>query len=504
MNKIKNNVKKMENQVMSYMLEACATNNADDFNEFGSLFKQFNSEVQENELNDFFIMALANAINYPEMLQLVHQLYADINRSVTPSFHVYLLTLAYQKVIDENQIPEFISIVFRATSSEDISFDDMISEIITMDDPNSALLIERLFYLFPLSSQNNGREILRPYLERAYEDTDNVFSPLFDKMVSISEYAPIPPWVKNFVYDPYSNPIDADKASEEVVERAKHNKYVEKAVSLGIPLWVAESGYVFENTPQMVYAMIENQDITQGLTVQADQEENEYAEFDVNENQLPFESELQLPPYPDVYPIDDLLDMYDEYWDMLWDKLELYAKEQSKEGKDVKYDIDPEKEKVYLKHRLLSMPLYLLNILFGDMKLLKPATREQIMEDAGTFRVLGPKNAMPDDIGQEYGGERMLISNVYDFNEEDDMPYHWFDGHCLNCGLRIRRFTHAIRIPDKCGGWKGCYCSADCALKQIDDDDEITQRLFEEIINDLNTIGIQDRIMEDEGSNEED
>lgn len=486
---------------MSYIIEACESNNVEDFVQFSRLFKQFNRTVSSHDINNFFIMALYGGIHHPEILIRISQLYTEINMGATPSFFLYTLTLPYQLVLEEAQIPQFIVVIYNtltANTDVDISLDDLLNEIIVMDNPNSALFLERLFAIFPLSNNNSvGREILRPYLEKAYENTDNVFAPLFDKMVSISEYAPIPPWVKNFVYDPFSNPIPTDKVSEETVEKSKYDTNIKKALESGVPLWVVESGFTFENTPQMVYAMIENQDITQGIKIQADQEENEYAEFDMRENQLPFESDLQLPPYPDVFPVGDLLDLYDEYWDLLWDKLNEYTKSQKKEGKDVKYDVNTEEERVFLKHRLLSMPLYLLNILFGGMKLLKPATREQVMEDAGTFRVLGPKNALPDEEEQEYGGERMFISNVYDFNEDNDEAYYWFAGHCLNCGLRIRRFSHALRIPEKCGGWKGCYCSSDCALKQIDDDDIITQRLLEEVVNDLNTIGIQDRIIED-------
>lgn len=512
-------------RVIEYMIDAIKDGNVSEFVTLAQLFRQANRQLSQDKVDTFFVYAIVHCLDLDSeprhaLMAEIINLYRITHEGETPFYATYFLTLPYPIIfnISEVLVQNTIVALFRTiayllsadmiTQNSELSVQDDMSgsesnrstedsnlyvllpeimdDIIKIDDPDSSVYVTRLFYAFPMSKKYSEqyRNMLRPFVERAYEETNNVFEPLFQKMVEVSTYAPIPPWVKNFVYNPYEDQT-LNENSDEGGKLAQ---------------WVAENPFTFEpENPQIIYTMIENQDISHGKRIQADEEENEFAEFDTSENQLPFQSLVQLPDYPTVYPIEHLLEVFPHYWETLWEKLKTYASE----NQDTKIDIDMEEEREYLLYRLLSMPLYLLNILFEEI--LGKVPISDIMTDAGTFRVLGPRNSIPADT-QVYGGERMFISNVYDFNEETNESYYWFSGYCLNCALKIRRFTHAVRVPVKEGGWKGCYCSLECALKQIDDDDVLSQRLLEEIGTDLNTIGIQDYIVEDdlEGSDVED
>ena len=127
------------------------------------------------------------------------------------------------------------------------------------------------------------------------------------------------------------------------------------------------------------------------------------------------------------------------------------------------------------------------------------------------FVILGPANAIvesdladDDGLDHKYGGCRMLTciefedfldpseEIVYDYSEYK--PTDWFTGHCQVCHLRIRRPAHAIRMPLEHGGWRGCYCSEKCLRKDIPRDNILISALLDQVIVDLNKIGIQDRL----------
>ena len=59
----------------------------------------------------------------------------------------------------------------------------------------------------------------------------------------------------------------------------------------------------------------------------------------------------------------------------------------------------------------------------------------------------------------KYGGGRMFLTNIFDYNEEDDYVEEWFVGYCEQCLLRIEKKCHAVRMPAVSGGWKGCFSS---------------------------------------------
>lgn len=142
---------------------------------------------------------------------------------------------------------------------------------------------------------------------------------------------------------------------------------------------------------------------------------------------------------------------------------------------------------------------------------LENKAKRNLSSDEDLFSILGPVNAIVDDdlvsdknICHRYGGCRMFTcieledmldsSNgqiVYALSEYK--PTDWFQGACQVCHLRIRRFAHAIRMPLDHGGWKGCYCSEKCLRRDLDSNLFLTA-LVDELMKDMNRIGIQDRL----------
>lgn len=151
---------------------------------------------------------------------------------------------------------------------------------------------------------------------------------------------------------------------------------------------------------------------------------------------------------------------------------------------------------------------------------LENSARGNLADDEELFALLGPVNTivdsdLTDDEGlcQKYGGCRMLCCIEFeDFltsgNEviypiDQYKPTDWFTGHCQVCHLRIHRPSHALRMPLDHGGWKGCYCSEQCLRKDIPSKNKLVEELINEVMIQLNKIGIQDRIPLDKGEEED-
>jgi hypothetical protein len=124
------------------------------------------------------------------------------------------------------------------------------------------------------------------------------------------------------------------------------------------------------------------------------------------------------------------------------------------------------------------------------------------------FRLYGPAILSPFPSVEEmrYGGQRMFISTLYPNIGDDGVVEsgEWFTGSCdfYQCGGRIRRRWHAVRIPVIAGGWMGCYCSVKCvrltlAIPQhyegVPETDIATRILVDIMEAQLLEIGIQDR-----------
>ena len=109
------------------------------------------------------------------------------------------------------------------------------------------------------------------------------------------------------------------------------------------------------------------------------------------------------------------------------------------------------------------------------------ASTDSEMEESGVVigtpdRVWGPVNRMIDRdccSGPEGEGPcRMLQCECLELDEDDNNEVYenkgevtWFSGKCDSCRNFIPDLSHAIRFPNRDGGWKGCYCSFDCMEK---------------------------------------
>jgi len=131
------------------------------------------------------------------------------------------------------------------------------------------------------------------------------------------------------------------------------------------------------------------------------------------------------------------------------------------EGEDVVRDV--------IADRIYDLNDSQLNKLVSDI--VEIQTADSLYTNGRLLQIQGPDNsgssAEPDETIS--GGYRMFPCNIFDYDSEDEEEFDWFDpydlghGNCLKCGLRIRFRWWSVRIPTPKGGWKGCYCSWECA-----------------------------------------
>jgi hypothetical protein len=128
-------------------------------------------------------------------------------------------------------------------------------------------------------------------------------------------------------------------------------------------------------------------------------------------------------------------------------------------------------------------------------------------DDKHFFREFGPVNTTYemtrpyDNVCNRNGGCRMFLCNEfedtdYDGDEidcmsRDDQFRDWFRGKCQECKCKIGKKHHAVRLPLLRGGWKGCYCSFECAGN--DAENQLQLLILGTIKGQLETIGIRDR-----------
>lgn len=131
------------------------------------------------------------------------------------------------------------------------------------------------------------------------------------------------------------------------------------------------------------------------------------------------------------------------------------------EGEDVVRDV--------IANRIYELNDGQLNKLVSDI--VEIQTADSLYINGRLLQIQGPDNsggsAKPGETIS--GGYRMFPCNIFDYDSEDEEEFDWFDpydlghGNCLKCGLRIRFRWWSVRIPTPKGGWKGCYCSWECA-----------------------------------------
>lgn len=140
------------------------------------------------------------------------------------------------------------------------------------------------------------------------------------------------------------------------------------------------------------------------------------------------------------------------------------------------------------------------------LPILKERREKALEADRLLFWTFGPSNPLLnqnlnlDTPSARYGGARLFLFELFDYDEENDYLADWFTGSCLQCLLRIRNRWEAVRKPVAMGGWKNCYCSFDCVRKdheetEIREDkiDILTTKLIDAFEKTVNAIGIQDR-----------
>ena len=140
------------------------------------------------------------------------------------------------------------------------------------------------------------------------------------------------------------------------------------------------------------------------------------------------------------------------------------------------------------------------------LPILKERKEKELDKDRLLFWTFGPSNPLLnqnlnlDTPSARYGGGRMFLFELFDYDEENDYIVDWFTGSCRQCLLRIRNRWDALRKPGSMGGWKYCYCSFDCMRKdheetelQEDRIDILTSKLIDAFEKTIFSIGIQDR-----------
>ena len=140
-------------------------------------------------------------------------------------------------------------------------------------------------------------------------------------------------------------------------------------------------------------------------------------------------------------------------------------------------------------------------------ELLKPVIQNKeeskLDSDELLFRTFGPAHPLVDqDLTQntpssKYGGCRMFLCDLFDYDFEFDYLEDWFTGSCDQCLFRIKHRWYAVRRPRNLGGWEGCYCNFDCVRESLIEDGLepalLQRKLIEKFEKRINKIGIQDR-----------
>lgn len=102
------------------------------------------------------------------------------------------------------------------------------------------------------------------------------------------------------------------------------------------------------------------------------------------------------------------------------------------------------------------------------LPILKNKNQLNLETDKLLYWIYGPTNPLVnqdltlDTPSAKYGGCRMFLCNLFDYNEEEGYFEDWFLGHCEECLLRISNRYWSVRMPREHGGWQGCFCSWKC------------------------------------------
>ena len=152
--------------------------------------------------------------------------------------------------------------------------------------------------------------------------------------------------------------------------------------------------------------------------------------------------------------------------------------------------------------------------------LIEDISEDLLRKDEKIFRIFGPTNPVygqviidPENDSAKYGGCRMLTCIEFENEDEfgiidEENPYtniEWFTGNCEYCHKKIAKKIYALRRPLTFGGWKGTFCSFKCLRDVVPFNDLLNHAIINQIEQQLSEIGIQDRVVTGEGeiNNEE-
>ncbi len=157
--------------------------------------------------------------------------------------------------------------------------------------------------------------------------------------------------------------------------------------------------------------------------------------------------------------------------------------------------------KIFLLDKIKTMSLVERN------ELLKPVIQNkeelELDSDELLFQTFGPAHPLvdqdltDDNISSKYGGCRMFLCDLFDYDYDFDYVADWFTGSCDQCLSRIKHRWYALRRPRNLGGWEGCYCNFNCIRDSLLTDGLEPALLQRDLINKfekrIQKIGIQDR-----------
>lgn len=133
--------------------------------------------------------------------------------------------------------------------------------------------------------------------------------------------------------------------------------------------------------------------------------------------------------------------------------------------------------------------------------------QDVFQDDPDVFALVGPVNALygymeehiedqNEDPCVKYGGCRMLTCNHFldvDPYTGESWSLNWFTGSCDYCFLKIRNSCHAVRKPRIMGGWEGCFCSFECLIHSLGEQNLPQRSIIRNVEEQLKEYGIQDR-----------
>ena len=159
----------------------------------------------------------------------------------------------------------------------------------------------------------------------------------------------------------------------------------------------------------------------------------------------------------------------------------------------IELDLAKQKLTEFLKNATREEKLKLISPILKNESLLELAYNKDIFRLYGPAHPLVDQDLTEDTPSSKFGGCRMFLCDIYDYDEDFDIVRDWFNGSCDICNNRIRMRWHAVRMPKPQGGWYGCYCSWECVKKDVNHPAIAQLALINAFEKSINQIGIQSR-----------